>query len=62
MASHPELETINRDLNFISRALSDGYLDEETIREMYLAVQSARTALREHELNLSSEVEEALAA
>lgn len=56
-----DLEIIKRALNFIKHTLSSGYIDEEAIREMYMAAQSAHAALEAHELSLETETEDALA-
>jgi len=62
MASDNNLEQIKRELNFITRTLSGGYIDEEAIREMFKAAQSARASLEAHELSLEPEIEDSLAA
>lgn len=57
-----DLETIKRELAFISRTLNNGCLDFETIDELCKSVRDARAALEAHELSLMPEIEDALAA
>lgn len=59
MASN--LETIKRELAFITRTLSNGYLDFDTVDELCKSARDARAALEAHELSLQPEATEDLA-